>query len=184
MECPTHRTPVQSGVDEESHGASRPMGGQEGRKEVFVEREGADIRCVLRRFRGSFISCFSSPVSSLPGSSPWLLLQRPRPGSRASCRRLPPGWYGDTSPKTRGRPAARSWPGSQPRLAHSRSVLFGWRVAIKAVEVHFCLGVRVSVCGTSLLSSELYKCFACTYVHCLIVGINLLLCASLIPCLL
>uniref|UniRef100_A0A8C4X039 Death domain-containing protein n=1 Tax=Eptatretus burgeri TaxID=7764 RepID=A0A8C4X039_EPTBU len=43
------------------------------------------------------------------GSSPWLL-QRPRPGPRALCRRLPLGWYGDTSLTTRGHPAARSWP--------------------------------------------------------------------------
>ena len=33
--------------------------------------------------------------------------------------------------------------------------------------VHFCLGVRVSVCGARLLSSELYKCF-CLYIRALL----------------
>ena len=75
----------------------------------------------------------------------------------------PPGWFDDAtrSPKRRGRPGARSRPGSLPPLAHSQTVLLGWRATIKTLRVQsFCLGVRVSVCGASLASSELHKCRA------------------------
>ena len=136
------------------------MGRRVGRREAVVAREGRISESGSAEF---------ARVSLLPSStSPWLrsaLSIDPvlAPELFLSSLGVPPGWFDDAtrSPKRRGRPAAHSRPGSLPPLAHSRTVLLGWRATIKIPRVQsFCLGVRVSVCGASLASGAIVKCRA------------------------
>ena len=71
----------------------------------------------LRTFSRAVLVSSSPPASALPDRPSGLLLQRPRPGSRADGRPFAPGWYSDTSPQEKGTSSHATWPGSLPPLA-------------------------------------------------------------------
>jgi len=86
-------------------------------EEIFGVELVGSLEGDLRRFSRSLLVSPSPPTSALPALPLGLLLQRPRPGSRADGRPFAPGWYGDTSPQEKGTSSRATWPGSLPPLA-------------------------------------------------------------------